>query len=121
ATRSEALIAQFGRGLTMVPWRNREAALAGIGMLVNSTSLGMTGHPTLDLDLAKLPPDALVSDIVYAPLETDLLRQARQRDNPVLDGIGMLLHQAKLGFTEWFGIAPEVDDALKAAVLQVTT
>ena len=88
-------------------------------MLVNTTSLGMVGQPALDLDLAALPLGALVCDIVYAPLETPLLAAAARRGNPVVDGLGMLLHQARLGFAAWFGVMPEVTAALRAHVLTV--
>ena len=87
-------------------------------MLVNSTTLGMTGQPSLDIDLDALPPSAIVNDIVYAPLETELLRRARARGNPAVDGLGMLLHQARPGFEAWFGVAPEVTDALRDFVLE---
>ena len=77
----------------------------------------MTGQPPLDLDLDALPAGALVTDIVYAPLETDLLARARARGNPAVDGLGMLLHQARPGFEAWFGVAPEVTAELRAFVL----
>ncbi len=77
----------------------------------------MTGQAPLDLDLQNLPTDATVNDIVYAPLETGLLAQARSRGNRVVDGLGMLLHQARPGFRAWFGVDPEVDDELRRAVL----
>lgn len=92
-------------------------ALAGAGLLINTSTLGMTGQPPLELDLANLPEDAVVNDIVYAPLETGLLAAARARGNPVIDGLGMLLHQARAGFHAWFGVDPAVDDELRAAVL----
>jgi shikimate dehydrogenase len=77
----------------------------------------MTYKETLDLDLATLPTDAVVADIVYSPLETKLLAAACARGNPAVDGLGMLLHQAVPGFERWFGVRPEVDAALRAAVL----
>ncbi len=98
-------------------WDQRDRALAESGLLVNTTTLGMAGQEVLDIDLAALPPDAVVNDIVYAPLETGLLAAARARGNPVVDGLGMLLHQARAGFREWFGVDPEVDDDLRQAVL----
>lgn len=104
-------------GLTPVRWEERQSMLAGCDTLVNTTSLGMAGQPELDLSLAELPPDALVTDLVYAPLETALLARARARGNPVVDGLGMLLHQAAPGFERWFGHRPEVDEALRRAVL----
>jgi len=91
--------------------------LAGAALLVNTTSLGMTGQPPLTIDLAPLPAHAVVADIVYAPLETPLLAQARARGLVAVEGLGMLLHQARPGFQAWFGVDPVVDDALRAAVL----
>jgi len=104
-------------GAQTIAWDERTAALDGAALLVNATALGMEGQPPLDLDLAALPATALVNDIVYAPLETPLLAAARARGNPVVDGLGMLLHQGRPGFHAWFGIDPEVDDGLRAHVL----
>src|SRR5690606_22424644 len=95
----------------------RGAALADAALLVNTTSLGMAGQPPLDLDLAALPPRAVVNDIVYVPLETPLLQTARTRGHAVVDGIGMLLHQARPGFEAWFGLLPEVTAELRDYVL----
>ncbi len=100
-----------------VDWEERAAALSGAGLLVNTTTLGMDGQPPLEISLSELPGDAVVNDIVYAPLETPLLAAARARGNPVVDGLGMLLHQARAGFREWFGVDPQVDDELRTAVL----
>ncbi|MGH6927485.1 MAG: shikimate dehydrogenase, partial [Dongiaceae bacterium] len=94
-------------------------ALANAGLLVNTTTLGMTGGPPLELDLAGLPTSAIVNDVVYSPLETALLAAARARGNRVVDGIGMLLHQARPGFAAWFGIEPEVTPELRRFVLSV--
>lgn len=94
-------------------WEKREALLEGAALLVNTTQLGMTGQPPLEIDLAALPVDAVVDDIVYVPLETPLLAQARARGNQVVDGLGMLLHQARPGFAAWFGTEPEVTPALR--------
>lgn len=113
--RARALAAEFG--LAVVDWADRAAMLAGCDTLVNTTSLGMTGQPALDLPLDALPADALVTDLIYTPLETPLLAAARARGNPVVDGLGMLLHQAAPGFARWFGHSPRVDAALRAAVL----
>ena len=111
--RAERLAADLGGAVTVIDWDRREAALEGVGLLVNTTSLGMTGQPPLDLDLAALPGDAVVNDIVYAPLVTELLRQAGDRGNAVVDGLGMLLHQARAGFAAWFGVMPEVTPGLR--------
>jgi shikimate dehydrogenase len=107
---------QRGAALSVLPWQDRNA-LAGAALLVNTTSLGMTGQPPLEVDLAPLLATALVTDIVYNPLKTGLLAAARARGHPVVDGLGMLLHQARPGFRAWFGVDPEVDDALRATVL----
>jgi shikimate dehydrogenase len=98
-------------------WEDRMAAMADIGLLVNATSLGMVGEPALELDLARLPAAATVTDIVYRPLDTALLTAARARGNPVVDGLGMLLHQAVEGFRAWFGVTPAVTQELRAHVL----
>ena len=87
------------------------------GLLVNATSLGMVGEPPLILDLSSLPPSAPVVDVVYTPLETDLLAAARRRGNPAVDGLGMLLHQGRPGFEAWFEVAVRVTRELRAAML----
>ena len=101
----------------MIPWEERNRALSGCGLLVNATSLGMTGKPPLDIDLSALPADAIVADIVYSPLETPLLAAAKARGNRTVDGLGMLLHQAVPGFERWFGVRPEVTPELRAHVV----
>lgn len=100
-----------------VPWDARVDAMADIRLLVNTTSLGMQGQPALDLPLATLPDQAVVTDLVYAPIATPLLQDATAKGNRTVDGVGMLLHQARPGFAAWFGIEPTVDDALRQAVL----
>lgn len=111
-------LAGTGMGtLTVADWDSRAGALEGAALLVNTTTLGMTGKPPLEIDLHDLPGDAVVNDIVYAPLETDLLANARARGNPTVDGLGMLLHQARPGFQAWFGPLPEVTADLRAHVL----
>jgi shikimate dehydrogenase len=112
--RAEALAKAFGQSVKVIDWENRNRSLAGCGLLVNATSLGMTGKEPLDIDLAALPQDAVVADIVYSPLETKLLAAARARGNRTVDGLGMLLHQAVPGFERWFGVRPEVTPALRA-------
>ncbi|MEX2167116.1 MAG: shikimate dehydrogenase [Methyloceanibacter sp.] len=114
--RAETLAKAFGPAIEVVDWDDRNRALAGCGLLVNTTSLGMTGQAPLDIDLAKLPEDAVVADIVYSPLETKLLAAARARGNTAVDGLGMLLHQAVPGFALWFGVRPEVTPELRAHV-----
>ena len=90
--------------------------LSRAGLLVNTTSLGMTGQPPLDIDLDPLPPHAVVADLVYAPLETPLLAAARGRGLAAVDGLGMLLHQAIRGFQLWFGVRPEVTAELRTVI-----
>src|SRR3990172_8439511 len=114
--RAQGLAQAFGPSVHVVDWEDRHRALAGCGLLVNATSLGMTGKETLDIDLEALPADAVVADIVYSPLETKLLAAARARGNRVVDGLGMLLHQAVPGFERWFGVRPEVTPELRAHV-----
>ncbi|HXE17568.1 MAG TPA: shikimate dehydrogenase [Stellaceae bacterium] len=115
--RAETLAAQLGAKPEILPWEHRAAALDGAGLLVNATSLGMTGAPPLDLPLDRLPPNAVVNDIVYTPLETELLAAARRRGNPVVDGLGMLIHQGRPGFAAWFGIEPDVTPELRARMV----
>ena len=112
--RAEALAAVAGDAVRPLAWDERFAALEGCGLLVNCTQLGQAGKPALDLDLERLPPDAVVYDLVYAPLETVLLKAARARGNATVDGLGMLLHQARPGFAAWFGAEAEVTAALRA-------
>ncbi len=116
-SRAEQLARDVGGAITVVPWDDRVAALSDAAILVNTTTLGMEGEDPLEIDLDLLPPEAVVTDIVYAPLETPLLQQAAKRGNPTVDGLGMLLHQARPGFRQWFGVDPAVTDALRAHVL----
>ncbi|HLG90262.1 MAG TPA: shikimate dehydrogenase [Alphaproteobacteria bacterium] len=113
--RAETLAAQFPA--IVHDWQDRAAMLDGAALLVNATSLGMQGQPPLDIALDHLPGDAIVTDIVYRPLETSLLAAARARGNPVVDGLGMLLHQAVEGFRAWFGVESKVDQAVRDDVL----
>ncbi|MGD1880410.1 MAG: shikimate dehydrogenase [Kiloniellaceae bacterium] len=114
--RAEQLAQEIGGPITVVPWNERAAALDGAGLLVNSTSLGMTGQPALDLSLDALAVGAVVCDLVYSPLETALLAAARAKGCIGVDGLGMLLHQARPCFTAWFGPDPQVTPALRAFV-----
>jgi len=115
--RAASLAAALGGPVSTAPWDRRAGLLDGAGLLVNTTVLGMEGKPPLELELAALPRDAVVIDIVYAPLQTALLTAAARRGNPVVDGLGMLLHQARPAFAAWFGREPEVTPALRAFVL----
>ncbi len=114
--RATALGERFGPKVTAVPWEERAAAADGAGLVVNTTQLGMTGQPALDFALDCLDGEAVVCDLVYVPLVTDLLRRARQRGHVAVDGLGMLLHQARPGFAAWFGVDPPVTDELRSVV-----
>jgi shikimate dehydrogenase len=103
--------------ITIHPWSERDTVQRDAGLLVNTTSLGMSGEAELGLDLALLPQRAVVIDIVYVPRETTLLAAAKQRGNPTVDGLGMLLHQGRPGFEAWFGSPVQVTRELRAAVL----
>lgn len=118
--RAKALADELGGPITALSWEKREAALDGAAMLINATSQGMVGQPPLDLALDRLPESALVSDIVYIPRETALIAAARRRGNPTVNGLGMLLHQARPAFHAWFGIMPEVSPELRA-MIEATT
>jgi shikimate dehydrogenase len=121
AARADALADALGGPVDVAPWDGRDSALADAGILVNTTTLGMEGAGALDLDLAALPTDALVTDIVYTPLVTPLLAAAAARGNPTVDGLNMLLHQARPGFAAWFGVEPEVTEGLRDFVLEDLT
>ncbi len=114
--RATTLAAQVGGPIVAVGWDDRGRALDGAAMVVNTTSQGMVGQPALDLPLEALPKTALVSDIVYTPLDTPLLLAARKRGNPTVDGLGMLLHQARPAFKAWFGVLPEVTPELRQSI-----
>ncbi|MCF8495124.1 MAG: shikimate dehydrogenase [Alphaproteobacteria bacterium] len=103
--------------ITVMDWDDRADALEGLEILVNTTALGMNGHPPLDIHLGALPSRAVVNDIVYTPLYTDLLKKARSRGNNIITGAGMLLHQARPAFKLWFGILPDIDENLTAKIL----
>ena len=117
-SRAEALARDIGGVISVIDWKDLAQALRNAALLVNTTKLGMKGSPPLTVDLAPLPSNAVVTDIVYTPIVTELLRQARARGNPVVDGLGMLLHQARPGFAAWFGIEPEVSDELRTFVFE---
>jgi shikimate dehydrogenase len=114
--RADALASEFGSAVQVINWTDREHALEGASLLVNTTSQGMVGQPPLDLGLSSLPAHALVADIVYIPLVTPLLAAARRRGNPTVDGLGMLLHQACIAWQLWFGLEPEVTPELRATI-----
>jgi shikimate dehydrogenase len=115
--RATTLAAALSAPVRIVDWADRADALTGTALLVNTTSLGMAGQPSLTLALDALPETAVVYDIVPVPLITPLLAAAAARGNAVVEGLGMLLHQARHGFAAWFGVLPEVTPALRAAVV----
>jgi shikimate dehydrogenase len=115
--RAETLARRLGGEVTAHPWSDLDRLLPDARVLVNTTTLGMTGKDPLGLDPAPLPADAVVADIVYVPLETGLLAAARARGLETVDGLGMLLHQAVPGFERWFGVRPTVTPELRAIVL----
>ena len=108
--RAESLVSDLGAGEVI-------DSIKPCDLLINTTALGMAGQPPLDIDLDALSQDTIISDIVYAPLETDLLKAAKASGNPTVTGIGMLLHQARPSFEKWFGIMPDVDAELERLVL----
>ena len=112
--RAQALADAFGSAVQPVAWEERAAALDGAGLLVNGTQLGMAGQPPLEMPLDALAGDGVVYDLVYVPLQTELLKAAAARRLRCVDGLGMLLHQARPGFAAWFGREPEVTGALYA-------
>jgi shikimate dehydrogenase len=114
--RAAALATQFGRTVIASSWDGLSAELSQADLLVNASSLGMRGQTPLDIDLAGLPGDAVVSDIVYVPLRTPLVEAARARGLRAVEGLGMLLHQAVPAFERWFGRRPEVTAELRALV-----
>ncbi|OIR00759.1 shikimate dehydrogenase [mine drainage metagenome] len=115
-SRAEEVAAALGGPVRVLPWEQRAEGLDGAALVVNTTTLGMNGQPPLELSLSALPVTALVTDIVYAPLQTPLLAAAAARGNKVVDGLGMLLHQARPGFAAWFGVMPEVSEDLRRFV-----
>lgn len=114
--KAEELAGHFGERTTIVDWSERSDALSGAALIVNSTSLGMVGKPALELSLDAAPRHALVTDMVYNPLITPLLAAANARSMETVEGLGMLLHQARPGFRAWFGRDPEITAALRERI-----
>ena len=114
---AEQLAQEFGSVIQPMDWAKKDAALEGATLLVQTTNQGMQGEPALDLRLDALPQLALVADIIYTPLETPLLASARARGHQTVNGLGMLLHQARPAFSSWFGVDPQVTPELEQAVL----
>ena len=114
--RAESLAAALGGPVTVLGWDERHRALEGAALLVNTTSQGMVGNPPLDLSLDALPRTAQVCDIIYIPGETPLLKAARERGNPTVNGLGMLLHQGRPAWRSWFHTEVEVTAELRALI-----
>lgn len=115
--RADGLKEQFGARVSPTDWTHIPELIGDAALIVNTTSLGMTGQAPLSLDLSRLSAPTVVTDIVYSPMETDLLKDAASRGCETVDGIGMLLHQAVPGFERWFSYTPMVDEELRNAVL----
>ncbi|HEY3461522.1 MAG TPA: shikimate dehydrogenase [Casimicrobiaceae bacterium] len=115
-SRADELQAWFGAPVVAVSWEERSSALEGARLLVNATNQGMAGKPALDLALDALPKDAIVGDVIYVPPETPLLGMARARGHVTVNGLGMLLNQARPAFNAWFGVMPEITPELRAAI-----
>ena len=115
--RADALRAEFGARVQVFDWVAAGNAIEGAATIVNASSLGMTGKPSFRVPLDGLSPDAVVTDLVYTPLDTQLLEEARKTGCRTVDGLGMLIHQAVPAFERWFGLRPEVDSGVRSAVL----
>ncbi|MEJ2226670.1 MAG: shikimate dehydrogenase [Alphaproteobacteria bacterium] len=115
--RADKLAASFGGKVDVYNWDRLSEAASGCGVLVNTTTQGMKGSGAIEIDLSALASSAVVNDIVYVPLETELLQRARQAGLRVADGLGMLLHQAAPAFQKWFGVYPEVSPELRAHIV----
>ena len=116
AEKAQAIAKEFGASVTTINWADRNAAMAEPALLINCTNQGMVGKPALDVDLSRLAPATMVADLIYTPLETPFLAQARERGCVTVNGLGLLLNQAKLAFKAWFGVHPEVTPELIKAV-----
>ena len=114
--RAQALAEKFGANVQPASWDKVSELLPRAGLLVNTTSLGMHGQPSLEIEIGRLPDNAVVADLVYVPLQTELLKAAKARGLRTADGLGMLLHQAVRGFELWFGRRPQVTSELRALV-----
>jgi len=114
--RAERMAAEIGGPVSVVPWERRNDTMADVALLVNATDRGMGGKPPLDVSLARLPGQAVVGDLIYMPLETPFLAAARAQGNLTVNGLGLLLNQARLAFEAWFGVRPEVTPELLQAV-----
>ena len=116
AAKAHDMAQEFGAPVQAIAWADRHEALRNIALLVNTTNQGMHGQDALDLSLDLMPLRALVSDIIYVPLETPLIAAAKARGNPTVNGLGMLLNQARPAFEAWFGVRPAISAALLSKV-----
>ena len=119
-TREKAknLATSVGGNFRLIEWSKKEKALEGAGLLANATTLGMNGFDPLEIDLSGLDESAVVADLVYSPLKTELLKQAAERGHITADGLGMLLHQARPAFQAWFDVMPDITSELRELVLK---
>jgi shikimate dehydrogenase len=115
--RAQDLAREFGNGIEVLDWANKNSVLSGVKTLINTSSLGMNGEGDLGLDFSQLTSAMTVTDIVYTPLETDLLKHSKQRGCTCVDGLGMLIYQGVPGFSNWFGVNPDVTDKLRELLL----
>ncbi|MGY4343383.1 shikimate dehydrogenase [Bradyrhizobium sp. LM2.9] len=116
AEKAQALANDFGSAIRTVAWDDRDAALGDVALLVNCTDRGMVGKSALEIDLSRLRPETLTADLIYTPLETPFLSAARARGCVTVNGLGLLLNQARLAFKAWFGVMPDVTPALIKAI-----
>jgi len=114
--RAEKIAADCGKPVKVYPWEKRGELFGDANLLVNCTNQGMYGQPPLDICLDRLPASTYVSDVIYNPLDTPLIKAAKARGNPTVGGLGMLLHQARPAFKAWFGIDPEVTPELRKII-----
>ncbi|MBR1777437.1 MAG: shikimate dehydrogenase [Alphaproteobacteria bacterium] len=116
--KAENIALSIGGNFRLIEWSQKEKTLREAGLLANATTLGMNGFDPLEIDLSALDSEAVVADLVYSPLQTELLKQAEQKGYIAADGLGMLLHQARPAFQAWFGIMPEITEELRELVLK---
>jgi len=117
--RADAIAEDIGLGrITVVDWEDRASALAAAGLVINTTALGMDGHPPLDMDMSGAAADTVIYDIVYTPLETPLITAAKARGLRTVDGLGMLIHQGAAAFKLWFKVMPDTGDAVRTQLLK---
>jgi shikimate dehydrogenase len=114
--RAQGIANEFGPPVIAFPWERRNDALADAALLANATNQGMAGKPPLDISLDRLPPYALVGDLIYIPPETPLLAAARTRGNMTVNGLGLLLNQARPAFQAWYGVLPDITPELLRAI-----